>query len=365
MMNRHASPMRDLLREIIEHVNGAVTLTDIHIEQDSPMMLKTPRGWTNASVEVVTLDDMIPVLQSIDQDWEDKIIESAIDRPFLLTQCRLRCNVYRVGSGAKVAISIRRLPLQPIALEKTGLPYYVKSMLEPTKGIILVTGPTGSGKTTTIASMLEFLNTTRKAHIITIEEPIEYIFSRKQSIVSQKEVPTDTASFHSGLREAMRQKPDVLMVGEIRDFDTADTVLHAGESGHLVLATMHTNSALSAISKLLGFFPGDQRDQRAVALSNYLIGVIFQSLIPTENGEEFVLASEMIFNNNQQVAPLIADLSKLNLIGDFIKRKADNMSRSFNDVLAQMVAKKTISSKDAMRSTYNRLELHEMLNSQR
>jgi len=141
--------------------------------------------------------------------------------------------------------------------------------------------------------------------------------------------------------------------------------LHAGESGHLVLATMHTNSALSAISKLLGFFPGDQRDQRAVALSNYLIGVIFQSLIPTENGEEFVLASEMIFNNNQQVAPLIADLSKLNLIGDFIKRKADNMSRSFNDVLAQMVAKKTISPKDAMRSTYNRLELHEMLNSQR
>jgi twitching motility protein PilT len=359
------SLMRDLLKEIIDLVNGGTILTDIHIEQDSIMMIKTPRGWQNASNEVITLEDMTPVLNAIDQDWEDKIIESAIDRPFLLTECRLRCNVYRVASGTKVTISIRRLPLRPISLDKIGLPHYVKTMLEPTKGIILVTGPTGAGKTTTIASMLDFLNGSRKAHIITIEEPIEYQLERKQSIISQKEVPTDTASFSSGLREAMRQKPDILMVGEIRDFDTADTVLHAGESGHLVLATMHTNSAISAISKLLGFFPGEQRDQRAAALSNSLVGVIFQNLIPTEDGESFVLASEMIFNNNQQVAQYIADFSKLYMISDFMKRKADNMSRGLNDVLSQLVAKKIINSKDAMRSSYNRLELHELLNSQR
>ena len=357
--------LRDLLKEIIDLVNAGQTLTDIHIEQDAPMMIKTPRGWQKASLEPVTLEDMAPVLKAIDEDWEDKIIESAIDRPFLLTECRLRCNVYRMSSGAKVTISIRRLPLHPISLEKTGLPHYVKTMMEATKGIILVTGPTGSGKTTTIAAMLDYLNANRSAHIITIEEPIEYQLERKQSIVSQKEVPTDTASFSSGLREAMRQKPDVLMVGEIRDFDTADTVLHAGESGHLVLATMHTNSALSAITKLLGFFSPEQRDQRAGALANSLIGVIFQSLLPTENGEDFVLASEMIFNNNQQVAPYIADLSKLYMISDFMKRKGDNMSRSLNEVLAQLVAKKSIGAKDAMRATYNRLELHEMLNNQR
>jgi len=357
--------MRDLLKEIIELVNGRLTLTDIHIEQDSPMAIKTPRGWQNASPDVVTIDDMTPVLKAIDQDWEDKIIESAIDRPFLLTECRLRCNVYRMHAGAKVAVSIRRLPLHPMPLEKSGLPHYVKSMLEPTKGIILVTGPTGSGKTTTIAAMLEHLNTTRKAHIVTIEEPIEYELQRKMSIISQKEVPTDTASFTSGLREAMRQKPDVLMVGEIRDFDTADTVLHAGESGHLVLATMHTNSALSAITKLLGFFPREQRDQRAATLANSLIGVIFQSLIPNEEGDDYVLANEMIFNNNQQIAPYIADSSKFPMIADFMKRKADNMSRSLNEVLAQLVAKKQVNSKDAMRATYNRLELHELLNSQR
>ncbi len=361
-MNDDFALSRDLLGEIIALVNSGQTFSDIHIEQDTPLMLKTPRGWRQSGEDPVLLEEMIPVLNAIDEDWEDKIVECAIDRPFVLTTCRLRCNVYRMFCGAKVTISIRRLPLHPIALERTGLPHYVKTMLEATKGIILVTGPTGSGKTTTIASMLDNINANRSAHIVTIEEPIEYQLDRKESIVSQKEVPTDTASFSSGLREALRQKPDVLMVGEIRDFDTADTVLHAGESGHLVLATMHTNSAASAITKLLGFFPAEQRDQRAAALANSLIGVIFQSLLPSEDNEEFVLASEMIFNNNQQVGPYIADASKLHMLADFMRRKEDNMSRSLNEGLAQLVAKKSISAKDAMRATYNRLELHELLN---
>jgi twitching motility protein PilT len=356
---------RDLLSELISLVNSEQTFSDIHLEQDMPMMIKTPRSWLQVGDEPVTLENMIPVLKGIDEDWEDKIIDSAIDRSFVLTEYRLRCNVFRTSCGSKVTISIRRLPLHPMPIEKTGLPPYVKTILEATRGIILVTGPTGSGKTTTIASMLDSINASRSSHIITIEEPIEYQLTRKQSIVSQKEVPTDTASFFSGLREALRQKPDVLMVGEIRDFDTADTVLHAGESGHLVLATMHTNSAASAITKLLGFFPPEQRAQRAATLANSLLGVIFQSLLPTESGDDFVLAHEMIFNNNQQAAPYISDLSKLHLIGDFLRRKEDNMSRGLNEVLAQLVAKKAVNPKDAMRVTYNRLELHEMLNSKR
>lgn len=356
---------RDLLAELISLVNSGQTFSDIHIEQDMPMMLQTPRGWLQSGEEPVTLDQMVPVLKGIDEDWEDKIVNTAIDRLFVLTECRLRCNVFRLSSGNKVAISIRRLPLHPMPLENTGLPPYVKTVLEATRGIVLVTGPTGSGKTTTIASMLDYINATRSAHIITIEEPIEYQLRRKQSIISQKEVPTDTESFSTGLREAMRQKPDVLMVGEVRDFDTADTVLHAGESGHLVLATMHTNSAVSAITKLLGFFPSEQRNQRAATLANSLIGVIFQSLLPSESGDDFVLANEMVFNHNQQVAPYITDVSKMHLIADFMRRKEDNMSKSLNEVLMQLVAKKSITAKDAMRATYNRLELHDMLNSKR
>lgn len=364
-MTDNSVAARDLLVELISLINNDQVFSDIHIEQDAPVMLKTPRGWAAAGGAPVTIAQLAPVLTAIDEDWEDKVIDSAIDRTYVLSTCRLRCNLYRLSGGSKMAVSIRRLPLAPISIEKTGLPSYVKTMLEATKGIILVTGPTGSGKTTTIAALLEHINNTRSAHIVTIEEPIEYHLERKQSIISQKEVPTDTSSFSIGLREAMRQKPDVLMVGEIRDFDTADTVLHAGESGHLVLATMHTNSAVSAIGKLLGFFPAGEHHQRAAALANSLVGVIYQNLLPSENGEVFVLASEMIFNHNQQVAPFIADPAKMHLIADFLKRKEDNMSRSLNDVLAQLVSKKAISAKDAMRSAYNRLELHEMLSNKR
>ncbi|MFC5474042.1 type IV pilus twitching motility protein PilT [Paraherbaspirillum soli] len=364
-MSNDSALSRDLIYEIIDLVNSGRVFTDIHIEQDAPLMIKTPRGWQEINPEPILLDEMRPVLKAIDEDWEDKVLEGALDRPFVLTHCRLRCNVYRMYAAEKIAISIRRLSLNPVPLEQNGLPQYVRIMLEASKGIILVTGPTGSGKTTTIASMLDYVNTHRSSHIITIEQPIEYELERKQSIVSQKEVPTDTPSFSAGLRDAMRQKPDVLMVGEIRDFETADTVLHAGESGHLVLATMHTNSAIGAISKLLAFFAPEQREQRAAALANSLIGVICQSLIPAENGESFVLASEMIFNNNQQIAPMIADPGKLYMITDFMKRKEDNMSRSLNEDLQQLVAKKMITSKDAMRAAYNRMELHEMINSKR
>ncbi|MEC5215869.1 twitching motility protein PilT [Actimicrobium sp. GrIS 1.19] len=352
---------RDLLEEILELVSIGKVFTDIHIEENAPMMVKTPRKWQAIGSEPVQREEMIPLLSAIDLEWEERIAEGAIDRSFLLTQCRLRCNVYHCGSREKITISLRRLPLHPISIEKTGLPLYVRSMLEATRGIILVTGSTGSGKTTTIAAMLDYFNSSRSSHIITIEEPIEYQLQRKQSIISHKEVPTDTASFSSGLREAMRQNPDIIMVGEIRDFETADTLLHAGESGHLVLATMHTNSALTAISKLLSFFRPDQRDQLAATLASALVGVICQSLVPTENGEALALASEMIFNNNQQVAGLIADATKFHMLADFMKRKEDNMSRSLNDALAQLVIKKTVSPKDAMRAAYNRAELHDMI----
>jgi len=364
-MPNNFSMTRNLQQEVLSLVNAEQTFSDIHIEQGELIMIKTPRGWQPVGDAPVAIDALGPLLSAIDEDWEDKIIDKAIDCPYILERWRLRCNIYRMDRGSRVAVSIRRFPLQPIALEQTGLPTYVKTMLEATKGIILVTGPTGAGKTTTIASMLDYINTTRHGHIVTIEEPIEYELRRKQSIISQKEVPTDTVSFSSGLREALRQKPDVLMVGEIRDFDTADTVLHAGESGHLVLATLHTSSAVRAITKLLGFFPQDQRAQRAATLADSLVGVIFQSLLPSEDGSSHVMASEMVFNNNQQIAPYIIDPNKLHMIAEFMKRKEDNMSRNLNEVLLQLVTKKAVSARDALRVAYNRLELHDMLNSKR
>ena len=361
-MSQEFSLVRDLLDELVSLVHSGQSFSDIHLEQDMPMMIKTPRGWRQAGAEPVTLADMAPVLGAIDEDWEARIADRAIDRPFALPDHRLRCNVYRSSGGARVTVSIRCLPARPIPLAQTGLPHYARTMLEATRGVIMITGPTGSGKTTTIASMLDHINATRSAHIVTIEEPIEYRLQRKLSIISQKEVPTDTATFSSGLREALRQNPDVLMVGEIRDFDTADTVLYAGDAGHLVLATMHTTSAVGALTRLLDFFPAEQRDQRAAGLARSLVGVIFQSLVPSEQGDALVLAHEILFNNNQQLARFIADPGKVHRIEDVLRRKEDTMSRSLNDVLAQLVAQKIVAARDAMRAAYNRIELHDMLN---
>jgi twitching motility protein PilT len=360
-MNTLSAVHRDLTREILELIDLRQTFTDIHIEQDRPIMIKAPRGWLVVGEEPVLYDEMVPTLAAIDPDWELLLQRGAIDRPFVLTRCRLRCNIYRTNGGRKVVISIRRLPLTPIPLEKLGLPAYVRSMIDSAKGLVLVTGPTGSGKTTTIASLLEHINRTRNSHIITIEEPIEYELEGRTSIVSQRQVPTDTPSFSAGLREALRQKPDVIMVGEVRDPETAATVLQAGESGHLVLATMHTGSAIGTLTRLLSFFPPEQRERYSVALANCLIGVICQCLVPTQDGEDFVLASELLFNNNQQISGMLADPAKLPFLTDFMKRKEDNMSRLLNDHLFSLASKNQCLPRDVLRATYNRLELHEML----
>jgi len=357
------SAFRDITREILDLIDLKRTFTDIHIEQDRPIMLKTPRGWQPVNDEPVLLEEMAPTLSAIDEDWQAKIGNGAIDRPFVLTRCRLRCNIYRSGGGRRVAISIRRLPLQPLPLEKLGLPAYIKNMTDSTRGLVLVTGPTGSGKTTTIASLIDHINVTRNSHLITIEEPIEYVIESRQSIVSQREVPTDTPSFSAGLREALRQKPDVIMVGEVRDPETAETVLHAGESGHLVFATMHTSSALSTLTRLLSFFPADQRERHAASLAESLIGIVSQSLVPTEDGESLVLASELLFNTQQQVSKLLLDPSRLHSLADVMRRKEDNMSRTLNDHLASLVGKQIVSPRDALRVSYNRMELHEILSS--
>lgn len=352
---------RDLFREIVELVDAELVMTDIHIEQDAPMMIKTPLGWHNTSEEVVSIEDMRPVLDAIDQDWEDQIVEAPIDRRLLLNDWQLRCNVYRVAAGSRVSISIRRLPVSALQLEQTGLPRFVKAMLDVNKGLVLVAGPAGSGKTSTLASMLDTINSSRHAHIITVEGPIEYSLKRKLAIVSQKEVPTDTASYSSGIREAMHQKPDVLMVGDICDADAADAIMQAVESGTLVLAGIHANNAVNAISKLLGYFPPAEREQGAARLANALVGVVFQSLLPSADGKSFVLASEMIFNHEQQVAAYISDTGQLESIHDWMRSKADNLSYSLNEMLMQCVSKRKVSTRDAMNTSYARSELSEML----
>lgn len=352
--------MRNLVGEILDLMKSQRVFSDLHLEQDRPPVIKTPKGWEEIDdFFEPNLDDLSEFLQAIDPAWED-ILESgrALDRPFALSTCRLRCNVYRVDGKKRIAISIRKLPLNPLPLESTGLPPHVKAMLESGRGLVLITGQTGSGKTTTAAAMLDQLNATRSMHIETIEDPIEYVHDRKKSVISQKEVGLDVPDFATGLRECLRQRPDAMLVGEVRDRATAETLLNAAESGHLVLATLHTNSAAGAIAKILGFFGADEQQGKRMMLANSLIGVICQALLPTKDGTNFVLAAEILFNHTQEFSAAISEGDMLK-VTTMLNRRENQMNQSLHHCLATLVSRNQVSRVDADRAAYNRMQFAE------
>ena len=205
---------------------------------------------------------------------------------------RFRCNVYY--QRGTYAIAIRALPLQIPKFEDLGLPQIVKSFALKTKGLILITGSTGSGKSTTLASLIDYINENRKFHIITVEDPLEYLHGHKSSIVTQREVGGDALNFASALKSALREDPDVIMVGEIRDMETMQTALTAAETGHLVLTTLHTDSAVKAIDRILDSFNQDQHAQVQNQLAAVLEGVVSQQLLPRADKEGLVVAAEVL-----------------------------------------------------------------------
>jgi twitching motility protein PilT len=255
-------------------------------------------------------------------------------------------------------MSIRRIPINAPTLNETGLPAAVRLLIEAPRGMILVAGATGSGKSTTMASMVDAINETKNAHIITIEDPIEYMFKRKKSIFSQREVGVDTPSFFDGVRDAMRQRPDVIVIGEIRDKDTAETALLAGESGHLVIGTLHAGSAAGAIQKLLNFFPSHERESKLQSLSGSMVGVISQILLPRADKQGYALATELLANHKQQYSKMIGDPEKLQ---SMLERKEDGVSKTIVDSLYELVTSSTVSKLDAIRSVSGNAALYERL----
>lgn len=353
-----------LQEDLMNLVSSDLVFSDIRIESGSIISVKTPKGWERIGDTPVDRNEIVDFARVVEPDWERLITERAIDRPYTLSNCRLRCNLFHSDGRKNLAMIVRRLPLHPRPFDEIGLPKYMTSLLDVRRGLILVTGATGSGKTTTLSSIVDFYNRMRQYHIVTIESPIEYVHQNNQSVITQKEVPTDVDTFAHGLEDALRQKPEVIMVGEIRDADTAETCFHAAESGHLVLASMHTNSGTGAINRLLDFFPG-QHQQRLAALSNSLRGVICQSLLPSADGKGYVLAAELLLNHQQQITPLLldaaVDISKLRSLENFINRRDDNMSISLNAVLAEMVRRGQITQIAAEEATYNRQGLQNAL----
>jgi twitching motility protein PilT len=225
---------------------------------------------------------------------------------------RFRVNVYfqRQAVGAAFRIIPDHIP----KLDTLGLPPFVADLALRPQGLVLVTGPTGHGKSTTQAAMIDLINENRRVHIVTIEDPIEFVHKSKKSIIDQREVGTDTLSFAEALRHVLRQDPDVILVGEMRDLETVSTALTAAETGHLVVATLHTNDAVQSVDRVIDMFPPYQQSQVRSQLSMCLLSVIAQRLLPREDQQGLVLACELMYNN-AAVANLIRDGKTQNIYG--------------------------------------------------
>jgi twitching motility protein PilT len=266
---------------------------------------------------------------------------------------RFRCNVYR-QRGA-VAAAIRVIPVKIRGFDELGLPAIVEQMADRPKGLILVTGPTGSGKSTTLAAMVDKVNSERAEHIVTIEDPIEFVHQHKKCMVNQREVFSDTHSFKNALKSILRQDPDVVLVGEMRDLETISAALTIAETGHLTLGTLHTNSCAQTINRIVDVFPTSQQGQVRAQLSLVLEGVLSQQLIPTADGRGRAMSLEIMV-----ATPAIRNLireEKIHQIYSAMQAGQKFGMQTMNQSLAELVQKRRISREEAL----NRSSLPEEL----
>jgi twitching motility protein PilT len=257
---------------------------------------------------------------------------------------RFRVNAFRQRGSASMVF--RLLRIGGPSLEEVGLPEVVRALADEPRGLVLVTGPTGSGKTTTLAAMIEHINATRPVHIVTIEDPIEVLHPDKVSSINQREVGQDTESFLSAIRAAMRQDPDVILIGEMRDSETVQSALQAAETGHLVLSTLHTVDATETVNRVVDFFPPTQQNQVRVTLAGALRGIVSQRLVPAAAGGR-VPAVEVLVNTGR-VAERILDPAETSEINEVIEQGGYYGMQTFDQALLRLVREGIVSVQDAM-----------------
>lgn len=273
--------------------------SDLHLQAGLPAMLRIDGGLEKVESPIVLKPtDIHGLLYAILDDQQKKLLEQDLELDFSFAYGNLgRFRVNAFHEKGNLAVALRLIPNQIRTIEELGLPKVVESFTEIPHGLVLVTGPTSSGKSTTLAAMLDKINTEKARHIITIEDPIEYQHHHKQSIIVQREVHFDTRSFGSALRSALREDPDVVLIGEMRDLETIATAITVAETGHLVLATLHTNSASQSIDRMVDVFPPHQQQQIRIQLSSVLQGVVSQRLVPMVGGGRVVATEVLVVNS--------------------------------------------------------------------
>ncbi len=271
---------------------------------------------------------------------------------------RFRANLFN-QRGAVGAV-FRAIPYEIKPFEQLGLPPIIQQLCEKPRGLILVTGPTGSGKSTTLAAMVDKINRDRREHILTIEDPIEFLHNHKNCVVNQREVNADTHGFAQALRTALRQDPDIVLVGEMRDLETIESALRIAETGHLTLATLHTNSAASTINRIIDVFPSDQQSQIRAQLSLVLEGILCQALLPRAEGTGRAMALEIMIPNSA-IRNLIRE-DKVHQIYSMMQTGQDKYGmQTFNQALASLYHKRMISMDTAIQRSSNVDELREII----
>lgn len=326
--------------------------SDIHITSSSPVKIRIDERLIAADDKVLTPDDTKELAYSLLTDEQIKKFESELelDMAFGLKGVgRYRVNVFK--QRGSVAAAIRMIPDKIWSFEECGLPVNVAlSLCKMPKGLVLLTGATGSGKSTSLASMVDWINTNRECHIITVEDPIEFVHNNKKATVNQRELGSDTYSFANSLKHVLRQDPDVILIGELRDLETIEAALTIAETGHLVFSTLHTSDCVQTVNRIIDVFPAHQQQQIRTQLSFVLIGALSQQLIPKATGPGRALATEVMI-----VTPAIKSLireSKVHQIYSVIQTSQKDGMKTMNQSLYELYQKNFITYEEALeRST--------------
>ncbi len=333
--------MKKLLDEAISR-----SASDLHITNGLPPILRVDGTLLPiAGEKILSNAETQQLSESIMTETQIKqfVARREIDFSFGYQSMRFRANVF--FERGTVACALRLIPKDVRGIEELSLPTVLEKFTLPTQGLVLVTGPTGHGKTTTVAALIKHINESRRAHIITIEDPIEYLFEHNKSIIQQREVGSDTLSFARALRAALREDPNIVFLGEMRDLETIEAALTVAETGHLVFATLHTNSAAQTADRIIDVFPPHQQPQVRTQLANVLLGIISQRLIPRVSGGRIVATEIMAANS--AVRNIIRE-GKTHQLKNTIQTSAVEGMISLDKVLAELVSKGEITIDDAL-----------------
>jgi len=348
------------LRQLLEEMVKA-DASDLHLTVGAPPVIRVDGKLLRMDHDPLTPEITKKLAYSIMSEKQRLKFEnySELDLSFgIENMSRFRGNVF-VQRG-NVAVALRRIPYEVMSFEELGLPKVIADFAKLQRGLILVTGPTGSGKSTTLAAIIDKINRERQCHIITVEDPIEYLHRHQQSIINQREVHSDTDSFASALKYALREDPDVVLIGEMRDLETIESALTISETGHLVFATLHTNSTAESINRIIDAFPTNQQSQVRVSLSFCLQAVVSQCLLPK------IPSGRLMGLEIMAVTPAIRALirdDKVHQIYSMIQSGQKYGMKTMNQSLAEHYNTGKISINDAMSYSGNIQELNEMLTS--